>query len=220
MQEEINITKRQKQILLAIYNSIKNEGYPPTFDDLKTKLNISSNQAIIDHLKALERKKLIKREEGTARGLKITDNGFSILGIQPLIPQLGKSYAGALTATLPLTNNWQILSNEVKIKQDMFLVEISGDSMVEAGINNGDILIAQKSDEFSNKDIVVVQFGEDTTVKRFMLQNHSPRKFLKPENKKYDIILFKPDTKMQARIIGKYIENNILPINTKTKSFI
>lgn len=81
MQAEITITKRQKQILLAIYNSLKNEGYPPTFDDLKTKLNISSNQAIIDHLKALEKKKLIKREEGTARGLKLPkmDLIFSIL---------------------------------------------------------------------------------------------------------------------------------------------
>lgn len=219
MQEEISITKRQKQILLVIYNSLKNEGYPPTFDDLKTKLNISSNQAIIDHLKALEKKKLIKREEGTARGIKITENGFDILNTQPIIPHLGTSYAGSMTATFPITDNWQTLSDEVKIKQDMFLVEISGDSMIEAGIDNGDILVAQKSAEFSNKDIVVANMQGGTTVKRFMLQNHSPRKFLKPENKKYDIILFKQDTKMQARIIGKYINQNILPINPKTKSF-
>jgi len=125
-----------------------------------------------------------------------------------------------MVATFPTTNSWQTLSNEVKIKQDIFLVEISGDSMIEAGINNGDILVAQRSAEFTNKDIVVAQMYDGTTVKRFMLQNHSPRKFLKPENKKYDIILFKTDTKMQVRIIGKYINKNILPINPKTKSFI
>ncbi|PIS08530.1 hypothetical protein COT76_00905, partial [Candidatus Berkelbacteria bacterium CG10_big_fil_rev_8_21_14_0_10_33_10] len=176
--------------------------------------------AIIDHLKALEKKKLIKREEGTARGIKITNYGFDILNIQPIIPHLGTSYAGAMVATFPTTNSWQTLSNEVKIKQDIFLVEISGDSMIEAGINNGDILVAQRSAEFTNKDIVVAQMYDGTTVKRFMLQNHSPRKFLKPENKKYDIILFKTDTKMQVRIIGKYINKNILPINPKTKSFI
>ena len=220
MKYEITITKRQKQILQAIYNSLKNEGYPPTFGDLKTKLDISSNQAIIDHLKALERKKLIKREEGTARGIKITENGFATLNIQPIIPHLGASYTSTMTATFPITDNWQTLSDEVKIKQDMFLVEISGDSMIEAGIDNGDILVAQRSAEFTNKDIVVAQMHDGTTVKRFMLQNHSPRKFLKPENKKYDIILFKTDTKMQARIIGKYINKNILPINPKTKSFI
>lgn len=57
------VTKRQKEFLEVIYNSLNNEGYPPSFDELKGKLNIRSNQAILDHLQALEEKKLIKREE-------------------------------------------------------------------------------------------------------------------------------------------------------------
>lgn len=214
------ITKRQKEILGAIYDSLQNVGYPPTFENLKDKFSISSNQAIIDHLKALEKKGLIKKEVGSARAITITKKGYDIINKPSLIASLGTSYAGTMTASFPITDSWQTLSDEVKIKQDMFLVEISGDSMIEAGIDNGDILVAQKSAEFSNKDIVVAHLHEGTTVKRFMLQSHSPRKFLKPENKKYDIILFKPDTKMQARIIGKYINKNILPLNPKTKSFI
>ena len=218
MEKKNKITARQREILLAIYSSLQNAGYPPTFEDLKDKLGISSNQAIIDHLKTLENKEVIKKEVGSARTILITEKGYNTINKPPLMPMLGTSYAGAMTATYQ-QNLWTKLSDEVKIKQDMFLVEISGDSMIDAGIISGDILVAQRTHEFTNKDIVVAQLNGDTTVKRFMLQNHAPKKFLKPENKKYDIILFKPGTKMQARIIGKYIGKNILPINPKTKSF-
>jgi len=212
-------TTRQKDLLGFIYNSIEGEGFAPSFDELKQLLNVKSNQAVIDMLNALERKGLIAREEGKARSITITPTGYDTINRPSLTPVLGKSYAGTMTATYE-QSLWTKLSDEVKIKQDMFLVEISGDSMIESGINNGDMLVAQRTNEFTNRDIVVAQLHEGTTVKRFMLQGHAPRKFLKPENKKYDIILFKPETKMQARIIGKYINNGIHPIDPKTKSFI
>lgn len=215
---QILLTKRQKEFLMAIYNSLKNEGYPPTFEELRDHFKISSNQAILDHLIALEKKGLILRTE-TARGIIITQQGYDVINQPALMPLAGVSYAGSITATYQ-QNLWTKLSDEVKIKQDMFLVEISGDSMIEAGINNSDVLVAQRTSEFTSRDIVVAQLYEGTTVKRFMLQNHAPTKFLKPENKKYDIILFKSDTKMQAKIIGKYINGSILPINPKTKSFM
>ncbi|MBU2595439.1 repressor LexA, partial [Patescibacteria group bacterium] len=88
------ITKRQKQFLEAIYSSIETEGYPPTFEDLKHKFNISSNQAVIDHLESLENKGLIKREEKSARGIKILPLGYRELGVNNLIPMEGISYAG------------------------------------------------------------------------------------------------------------------------------
>jgi len=214
---QIFITKRQKEFLEAIYNSLKNEGYPPTFKELREQFGISSNQAILGHLNALEKKGFIKRED-TARGIQILQKGYNVINRPALIPLAGVSYAGLITATYQ-QDQWTKLSDEVKIKQDMFLVEISGNSMIEAGINHGDVLIAQRASEFTNRDIVVAQLHEGTTVKRFVLQSHTPTKFLKPENKKYDIILFKPDTKMQAKIIGKYINGSILPINPKNKSF-
>lgn len=213
------ISKRQKELLNVIYKYIKETGYPPTFEDMKKDLDLSSNQSILDLLKHLETKKAIKRDEGEARGIVITSEGYNIINQPPLIINTGTSYAGSFTATYQ-NNLWTQLSDEVKINQDMFLVEISGDSMIEAGINNGDILLAKRSTEFTNRDIVVVQLFEGTTVKRFMTQNHAPHKFLKPENKKYDIILFKPETKMQAKIIGKMVNGKIIPINSKTKSFL
>lgn len=215
----ITISKRQKELLGVIYNAIKSGGYSPSFEELKQTLEVKSNQTVIDLLNALEKKKYIKRDEGIARSIVITQDGYNEINQSALLPQMGTSYAGSMTATFQ-NDLWTTLSKEVKIKQDMFLVQISGDSMIEAGILNGDTLVAQRSSEFTNRDIVVAEMQGGTTVKRFMTQNHVPVKFLKPENKKYDIILFKPDTKMQAKIIGKYENENITPIDLKTKSFI
>ena len=213
------ITPRQKEVLEFIYQSISSNGFPPTFEDFSDKFGFKSNQGIKDHLAALVKKGLIQKAEGSARSIIITQRGYDTINQPALMSNVGVSYAGSMTATYQ-QDLWTKLSDEVKIKQDMFLVEISGDSMVEAGINNGDVLVAQRTSEFTNRDIVVAQLYEGTTVKRFMLQDHAPTKFLKPENKKYDIILFKTDTKMQARVIGKFINENILPINPRTKSFI
>lgn len=217
MQREV--TKRQKELLGIIYNSFKTEGYSPSFEELKHQLNVKSNQAVLDLLAALETKKLITKAGGVARSILITTNGYNTLNQPSLVMNVGVSYAGAFAATFQ-NDLWTPLSEEIKINQDMFLVEICGDSMIEAGINNGDILVAKRSTEFTNRDIVVAQLNEGTTVKRFMTQNHPPHKFLRPENKKYDIILFKPDTKMQAKIMGKMVEGKLVPISPKTKSFI
>lgn len=206
------ITKRQKEFLEAIYSSIETEGYPPTFEDLKNKFNISSNQAIIDHLKCLEKKGFIKRDEKSARGINITQDGFGIISKNPLIPFGGTSYAGNTAEPFEITGEWKKLSNEVQIKDDVFIIQISGDSMIDAGIFEGDFLIAQPRDNFVKGDIVVAEINGETTVKRFMTQDHAPTKFLKPENKKYDIILFKEDTRMTAKIIGKFGEGFTRPL--------
>ena len=213
------ITKRQKELLGIIYNSFKSDGYSPSFDELKHQLNVKSNQAIIDLLHTLEKKELITKTDGVARSILLTANGYNTLNQPPLVLNAGVSYAGGFAATYQ-SDLWTPVSEEIKINQDMFLVEICGDSMIDAGINNGDILVAKRSAEFTNRDIVVVQLQEGTTVKRLMTQNHPPHKFLKPENKKYDIILFKPDTKMQAKIMGKMTNGKIIPIISKTKSFV
>lgn len=214
------ITPRQKELLKLIYRFIKTEGFPPSFEDIKAELKISSNQTVLDHLKNLEKKGFIDREAKSARSIKIKSLGFQILDLPILIPALGTSYAGQLATTFPQVGIMQPLNGDVSFANDTFTVEISGDSMIEAGIYPRDHLLAKTSSEFVNRDIVVAQVGDATTVKRFVTQNRPPERYLKPENKKYDIILFTNETKMQAKIIGKYHKEKIIPINQKTKSFI
>ncbi|HEY1835845.1 MAG TPA: hypothetical protein VGG13_03420 [Candidatus Saccharimonadales bacterium] len=104
------ITDRQRELLEAIYDAIKDEGFPPSFDELRTRFGVSSNQAILDHLAALEKKQLIKRTDRSARSILILPLGYKLLERPPLIPVLGSARAGAFTQTMDLVGQWQQLS--------------------------------------------------------------------------------------------------------------
>src|SRR3989338_7559667 len=92
-----NITQKQKVVLELIYNSIKDCGFPPSLVDLKEKLGVSSNQAILNFLDSLEKGGCIKRSEGKrqARGIKILPLGYKIMEKEPLIQMVGISQAGS-----------------------------------------------------------------------------------------------------------------------------
>jgi len=199
------ITKRQKEILQFIYNSYKDKGFPPDFGEFREKLNISSNQAILDHLGSLEKKGFILREEKAARGIKIRPLGYKTLKVNPLFPTLGTSYAGTFTETIEIQGNWAPASGHVqKLEEETFLIKISGDSMINAGILEGDHLLVKSQKEFVSGDIVLAQTPEGTTVKRFISQDSPPYLYLKPENPKHKIILFTSEVEMQGKIIGKF----------------
>lgn len=204
------VTEKQKQILLAIYNSIKNEGYPPSFEELKLAIGVSSNQTIIDHLSALEKKGLIKKEDRSARSLRITKLGFISIKKPELIPSLGISFAGTLTQSEAIAGEWKEISSDVsQLDDEVFIIKISGDSMLNAGINDGDHLLVKKEKEFKSGDIVLARNGSDTTVKRFISQDAAPYLFLKPENPKYKIIYFTDEITLLGTVIGKFISGQV-----------
>ncbi|MCL4382176.1 MAG: transcriptional repressor LexA [Patescibacteria group bacterium] len=190
------LTKRQKEVLKAIYNSLKDSGYPPTLADLRDKLDVSSNQAVLDFLKILEEKGLIKKEEGAARGLKILKEGFNALNVQPIIPYVGISAAGPYTQAFE-DIRWQS-HGQVELTKD-FLVKVKGDSMVGAGINDGDIILVRESNEFKNGDIVLARDNDGTTIKRLI--HNRGKIYLKPENSKYSNVPIYPDTRLVGKVI-------------------
>jgi repressor LexA len=207
MNKKIAATKRQKEILEFIYSYLKSEGYPPTFEDFKSKFDFKSNQAIIDHLESLEKKKLIKREKKSARGINITSAGFKLLNVRSAAFYLGQSSAGSFVASQEMEGEWQELSREVeKFDQNVFIIKVKGDSMIGAGINDGDMLLVQEQKEFSSKDIVVARSPQGTTVKRFISEDKPPYLYLKPENPKYENIHFTDEVQLQGKIIGKITE--------------
>lgn len=211
--QQRGVTKRQKELLRLIYISLKDNGYPPSFEELKEKLGITSNQAIIDHLISLERKDLIEREEKSARGIKIKPLGYKTLGLNPLAPFLGASAAGTFTEAFQINGAYQTLSDEVqKLDHEVYIIKVSGDSMINVGINNGDHLLVKNQAEFSSGDIVVAQSPDGTTVKRFVRQNKPPFIYLKPENPKYNLIMFTDEMSMQGKIIGKLNNNEWQPL--------
>jgi len=194
---EPGLTKRQKQVLRAIYNSLKDSGYPPTLADLRDELGVSSNQAVLDLLRLLEEKGFIKKEEGMARGIKILEKGFTFLGVKNLLPYVGVSAAGPYTLALEDVR-WQNVGGEVELISDI-LVKVKGDSMIGAGIEDGDIVLVREVKEFKNGDIVLARNDDETTIKR--LVHDDGKVYLKSENPKYKNIPIYPDT----RLLGKFI---------------
>lgn len=196
------ITKRQKELLSIIYQHIEGVGYPPTFEEMRESLRVASNQSIVDLLLKLEKKKLIKKSEGSARGLAILPLGYKILGKPLLAPFLGTTTAGFPIEPIELSGEWQAISPEIsKFKEDVFLLKISGDSMINAGIDDGDVVLVKSEKEFASGDVVLADMGGESTIKRFISDDKPPFVYLKPENPKHKII---PATD-QMKLVGKVV---------------
>ena len=188
-----SITEKQKKVLGLIYESITSSGFPPTFADLKELLNLSSNQAVLNYLISLEKQGFIKREEGQARGIKIAPLGLKILGKQRLAPVVGMVAAGPCIESFSETHfKWVelptgIAENEkIKKSEDVFIIHVTGDSMINAGIDDGYMLLVRKSKEYKSGDIVIARTDNGRTVKRFIAEGG--KRYLKPENPSYQNI--------------------------------
>lgn len=199
-----NITQKQLDALNLIYQNIKNSGFPPSMAEMREELKVVSNQSIINLLKALEEKGYIKREGGLARGLKILPKGYKALNTDPLVPVVGESSCGPFIEATQEIGNWIVmpgLANEVKTSDDkMFVIQVNGDSMINANIYDGDMLLVKQSREFKNGDIVVARSDDGTTVKRFVAENK--RAYLKPENPAYKNIPIFEDTYFDGKVIA------------------
>lgn len=190
-----NITKRQKEVLKTIYDYIKSSGFPPTFGELKEDIGVSSNQSLLDLFHNLEQKGFIKREEGAARAIKILKRGFEILNVRPLIPIVGTTAAGSFLESIEEIGSWEILSQEVsKLSDELMIVKVNGDSMKNAGINDGDLVLIKKTSNFKLGDIVLIQCPDGTTLKRIIFEGG--KYYLKPENPQYQKIEFSEDTEI------------------------
>ncbi|MBA3047211.1 transcriptional repressor LexA [Patescibacteria group bacterium] len=212
-----SITPKQKKVLEIIYNNIELTGFPPTLADLKNELNVSSNQAVLNYLETLEKKGYIERVEGQARGIKIMPLGYKILNKDQLVPVVGESAAGPFFETLEATQfNWTTLPGEVlnnkKIKQseEVFIIKVRGDSMINAGINDEDMLLVKKTREFKSGDIVVARSDDGTTVKRFVAEPDG-RAYLKPENPAYKNIPIFEETIFEGKVIINLSQINPAP---------
>lgn len=202
------ITKRQKQLLEIIYNYIRDTGYPPTFEEMRENLGVSSNQSIIDLLQKLLKSNFIKKGESSARSITILPFGYKAIDKLPLIALAGTASAGLPIESIEVEGEWQSIHSDfigdklAKFKNDVFLLKISGDSMINAGIDDGAIVLVKEQKEFVSGDIVYAQIGDSATVKRFISDNKPPFLYLKPENPDYSIIHFTEDVTLKGKIIS------------------
>tara|TARA_B100000676_G_scaffold209707_1_gene205902 strand:+ start:232 stop:828 length:597 start_codon:yes stop_codon:yes gene_type:complete len=171
------LTNRQSQVLDFIRSHIEATGYPPTRADIANELGFRSPNASEEHLKALARKGAIEMIPGTSRGIKLPD---------PLgIPIVGRVAAGnPILAEEHIEDRCEIPPSLFSPSADYFL-RVKGDSMVECGILDGDLLAVHRTAEANNGDIVVARIEDEVTVKRLRRQRSRHLVTLLPENRDF-----------------------------------
>ncbi len=197
----MNITKRQKDLLDFLKAVIQSKGMPPTVSEMAKALKVRSKNAVAKLLAALEGQGFIKRN-GTARGIEVFDEfGNKVRpGIQS-VPVLGTVPAGGPIIVEQHVEEWVNLPNSLlRGRKDVFLLQVKGDSMIGAGILEGDLVIVKPTHEVRSGDIVVALLHDEATVKRFVEING--RRYLKPENSKYQNIYPNDEWSVQGKVVG------------------
>jgi repressor LexA len=176
------LTPRQRQILSLIQKAITTTGMPPTRAEIAKRLNFRSVNAAEEHLRALERKGAIELLPGTSRGIRLKDSLRDQLGL----PLVGKVAAGSPTlAEEHIEARYQIDPDLFK-KPPHFLLRVSGMSMRDAGILDGDLVVVHLTHDIKNRQIVVARLENEVTVKRYRQEGH--RVWLLPENPEFEPI--------------------------------
>ncbi len=201
--KNLPITTRQKDMLLILYRYINDTGYPPTFEEMRESLGVSSNQSVIDLLSKLENKRFIKRNASAARGITLLPLGYEVLDKPPLAAFLGVTSAGAPIEPIEISGEWQQVSSDAALlREEVYLLKIHGDSMINAGIDDGDVVLVKSEKEFISGHIVLADIDGEKTVKRFISDDQPPYVYLRPENPKYSVIPATDNMRLVGRVIS------------------
>jgi repressor LexA len=218
------LTHRQQMVLDFIKESITDRGYPPTLREIGARMGIRSTNGVNDHLRALERKGYLKREDMKSRALRpiSTTNGVqlplpsgapsnNVHGDAPHvdedmveIPIVGRVAAGQpILAEESIIDNVKIDRGLVRGGRDVFGLKVQGDSMVDAGILSGDYIFIRKQLTAAKGDIVVALIGDEATVKYYPPEKDYVR--FQPANKSMAPILVRAVDFKQTMLLGVVI---------------
>ncbi|MBP3041254.1 transcriptional repressor LexA [Bacillaceae bacterium Marseille-Q3522] len=196
------LSKRQQDILAFIKKEVKAKGYPPSVREIGEAVGLASSSTVHGHLARLESKGLIRRDPTKPRAIEILDvEDENISRAKAVdVPVVGKVTAGQpITAIENIDEYFPLPENLASGDEPLFMLEVMGDSMIEAGILNGDYVIVKQQHSAKNGDIVVAMTEEDeATVKRFFKEKDHIR--LQPENASLEPIILQ-----NVVILGKVI---------------
>ena len=186
------LTEKQRHILEVIRTHIEQRGHAPTVREIGKEVSLSSSCTVKKHLDSLEAKGFLRRDR-YKRGLDLMEGGERVsMGRSVCVPLLGR-VAGGAPILAQQSENPEMLPIPVSLLRrgdqagrDLFALEVYGNSMRDAGIGDGDIVIARRQNTASDRDIVVALLGEETTVKTFFREAKGIR--LQPENPDYEPI--------------------------------
>ena len=203
------LSERQLSILNFIVKEIKEKGYPPSVREIGKAVGLKSPASVHNHLKTLEKYNYLRRDPSKPRAIEVLyhpgeekqKSSFDKELLQ--IPLVGKVTAGQpILAEENIEDFFPLPADYINTSgKEVFMLEIDGESMIEAGIHDSDLVIARQQQFADDGDIVIALIEDETTVKTFYKENDHIR--LQPENETFEPIIL-PEVKILGKVIGLY----------------
>ncbi len=196
------ISAKQSEILEYMKEQILAKGYPPSVREICEAVNLRSTSSVHAHLETLEKNGYIRRDPTKPRAIEITDDDFNLTRREMAqVPIIGQVAAGMpILATENIEDYFPVSSNFMP-KKESFMLRVKGDSMINAGIFNKDLVLVERDEDAKNGDLVVALVDDSATVKTFYKEDGHIR--LQPENDDYDPIIV-PDCKVIGKVFGVF----------------
>ena len=181
---------------------ILNKGYPPTVRDICEAVNLKSTSSVHSHLETLEKNGYIHRDPTKPRAIEIIDDNFNLTRREVVnVPIVGRVAAGEPILAVENIENYFPIPAEFMPNQDTFMLRVKGESMINAGILDGDLIVVMKQDTARNGDMVVALVDDSATVKTFYKEDGHIR--LQPENDTMDPIIV-DDCQILGKVFGVF----------------
>ena len=193
------ISKKQLEILEYIKSQILERGFPPAVREICEAVNLKSTSSVHSHLETLEKNGYIRRDPTKPRAIEILDDNFNLTRREMVnVPIVGQVAAGEPILAQQNIENYFPIPVEFMLNRQTFLLKVKGESMINAGILDGDMVLVEETPAASNGDMVVAMVDDGATVKTFYKEEGIFR--LQPENDFMDPIIVK-----EVTILGKVI---------------
>ncbi|MBO5160137.1 MAG: transcriptional repressor LexA [Lachnospiraceae bacterium] len=196
------ITEKQSQILEYIKSEILNKGYPPSVRDICQAVNLKSTSSVHSHLETLEKNGYIRRDPTKPRTIEILDDNFNLVRREVVnVPMVGTVAAGQPILAIENIETYFPIPSEYMPNEETFMLKVKGESMINAGILDGDNILVKRQSYAKNGDMVVALVDDSATVKTFYKEDGHIR--LQPENDYMDPIIL-PDVEIIGKVFGVF----------------
>ena len=194
-----DLTSREAAILTVIKKNVRQKGYPPSVREIGLSVGLSSSSTVHGYLKRLEEKGYLRRDPTKPRAIEVLDEmtggGYNLIGV----PVLGRVAAGVPLLAVENREDVFPLPANFTGEGDFFMLTVQGDSMIEAGILEDDMVVVRRQSDADNGDIVVALLEDEATVKRFFKEDGRVR--LQPENSRLEPI-YTSDVLVLGKVTG------------------
>ena len=196
------ISSKQKEILEFMKNEILSKGYPPAVREICEAVDLRSTSSVHAHLETLEKNGYIRRDPAKPRAIEIVDDNFNLTRREIVnVPIVGTVTAGQPILAVENIESYFPIPMDYMPNQETFMLKVKGESMINAGIFDGDTILVQKQSHAKNGDFVVALIEDSVTVKTFYKEKDYYR--LQPENDYMDPIIV-PDVEILGKVIGLF----------------